>query len=130
MALFDTDVMIDHLRGNQGARQLLLSYHEETNHCSVITTGEILFGMGEEEKERTMVLLNSLNELPVDKEMIRLAHDIKEKAKGYRLELYDCIIAATALTFDQVLVTRNARHYPDKRLKLVVPDYKSEKAGY
>jgi len=123
MALFDTDVMIDHLRGNQGAYQLLLSYHEETNYCSVITTGEILFGMREEEKERTMVLLNSLNELSVDKNIIRLAHNIKEKAKGYRLELYDCIIAATALTFDQVLVTRNAKHYPDKRLKLFVPDY-------
>ena len=51
MALFDTDVLIDHLRGNPGARQL------------------------------------------------------------------------TALNFDQVLVTRNAKHYPDERLKLLVPDY-------
>ncbi len=124
MALFDTDVIIDHLRGNQGALQLMLSFHEEINYCSVITTGEILFGMREGEKEKTMKLLNSLNELSVDKDIVRLAHDIKEKAKGYRLELYDCIIAATALTFDQALVTRNAKHYPDKRLKLFVPDYK------
>ncbi len=123
MALFDTDVLIDHLRGNTGARQLLLSLQEEVNYCSVITTGEILFGMREEEKERTMALLNSLNELAVDKDIVRLAHDIKEKAKGQQLELYDCIIAATALASDQVLVTRNARHYPDDRLKLLVPDY-------
>ena len=126
MALFDTDVLIDHLRGNQGARQLLLSFQEEVNYCSVITTGEILFGMREEEKERTMALLNSFNELAVDKNIVRLAHDIKEKAKGHRLELYDCITAATALTFDQVLVTRNARHYHDDRLKLLVPDYSLE----
>jgi predicted nucleic acid-binding protein len=126
MALFDTDVLIDHLRGNPGARQLLLSFQEEVNYCSVITTGEILFGMREEEKERTMALLNSLNELAVDKDIVRLAHDIKEKAKGHQLELYDCIIAATALTFDQVLVTRNAKHYPDERLKLLVPDYSLE----
>ena len=124
MALFDTDVIIDHLRGNRGAQQLLLSFQEEINYCSVITTGEILFGMREEEKERTMALLNRLNELSVDKNIVRLAHDIKVNAKGYRLELYECIIAATALTFDQVLVTLNAKHYPDKRLKLVVPDYK------
>jgi hypothetical protein len=51
MALFELDVLIDHLRGNPGARQL------------------------------------------------------------------------TALNFDQVLVTRNAKHYLDKRLKLLVPDY-------
>ena len=123
MALFDTDVLIDHLRGKQGARQLLLSLQEEVNYCSVITTGEILFGMREEEKEPTMALLNSLNELAVDKDIVRLAHDIKEEAKGHQLELYDCIIAATALTFNQVLVTRNAKHYPDDRSKLLVPDY-------
>jgi predicted nucleic acid-binding protein len=124
MALFDTDVLIDHLRGNRGACQLLLSLQEEVNYCSVITSGEILFGMRDEEKERTMALLNSLNELAVDKDIVRLAHDIKEKAKGHRLELYDCIIAATALNFDQVLVTGNAKHYPDERLKLLVPDYR------
>jgi predicted nucleic acid-binding protein len=124
MALFDTDVLIDHLRGNQGACQLLLSFQEEVNYCSVITSGEILFGMRDEEKERTMALLNSLNELAVDKDIVRLAHDIKEKAKGHRLELYDCIIAATAINFDQVLVTGNAKHYPDERLKLLVPDYR------
>jgi predicted nucleic acid-binding protein len=123
MALFDTDVLIDHLRGNRGACQLLLSLQEEVNYCSVITSGEILFGMRDEEKERTTALLNSLNELAVDKDIVRLAHDIKEKAKGHQLELYDCIIAATALNFDQVLVTRNAKHYPDERLKLLVPDY-------
>ena len=32
---------------------------------------------------------------------------------------HDCPI----LTFDQVLITRNAKHYPDDRLKLLVPDY-------
>ncbi|MCK4761162.1 MAG: PIN domain-containing protein [Candidatus Aminicenantes bacterium] len=123
MALFDTDVLIDHLRGNEGAGKVLLRFRDEKNCCSVITSGEILFGMRIEEQEHTLALLDSLEELAADSEIVRLAHDIKIRAKGYRLQLYDCIIAATALKFAQVLVTRNAKHYPDKRLNLYVPGY-------
>lgn len=123
MALFDTDVLIDHLRGNEGARKMMLKFQDEQNYCSVITSGEILFGMRVEEEKRTFDLLDSLDELDVDSEIIRLAHDIKVEAKGHQLQLYDCIIAATALKYNQVLVTRNEKHYPHKRLKLCVPDY-------
>jgi len=101
----------------------MLSFQEEVNDCSVITTGEILFGMRESERDRTMSFLNGLSELPVDKKIVRLAHDIKAKARGPQLELYDYIIAATALTFDQLLVTRNTKHYQDLRVKLFVPSY-------
>jgi len=45
MALFDTDVLIHHIRGYEGARQVLLRFKVEQNYCSVITSGEILFGM-------------------------------------------------------------------------------------
>jgi predicted nucleic acid-binding protein len=123
MALFDTDVLIHHIRGYEGARQVLLIFMHERNYCSVITTGEILFGMREPERKKTHALINCFEELNVDKEIIRLAHDVKVKAKGFRLELYDCIIAATAIKLNQVLVTRNRKHYPDKRLKLFVPTY-------
>ena len=125
MALFDTDVLIDHLRGYEGARKLLLKFKDEQNYCSVITTGEILFGMREHEREKTFALIKNLEELVVDSEIVRLAHDVKSRARAQdvSLELNDCIIAATAIKFNQVLVTRNARHYPDERLKLLVPDY-------
>jgi len=123
MALFDTDVLIYHLRGYEGARKALLKFGHERNYCSVITMGEILFGMRETERGNTIALLDSFDELNVDKEIIHLAHDVKAKAKGFQLELYDCIIAATAIAYKQVLVTRNKKHYPDKRLKLFVPDF-------
>ena len=75
------------------------------------------------ERKGTFLLLDILEELSVDKEIVRLAHDIKINAKGHRLELYDCIIAATAMKFNQILITRNAKHYPDKRIKLFIPEY-------
>ena len=123
MALFDTDVLIDNLLNKYGASQALLRFGNEKNYCSVITMGEILFGMFPDEKEKTFELLDSLVTLNVDKEIVLSAHEIRNKAKGYDLELYDCIIAATALKNDMVLVTKNAKHYPDKSIKIYIPQY-------
>ena len=125
MAIFDTDVLIDHLRGYTGAHKLLLDFKDEKNYCSVITTGELLFGMREHEREKTFALIGSLEEVSVNKEIVRLAHDVKSRAraKNIQLELNDCIIAATAIKLNQILVTRNDKHYPDNRLTLFVPDY-------
>ena len=125
MALFDTDVLIDQLRGYEGARKLLLKFKDEQNYCSVITTCELLFGMREHERKKTFALIENLEEVSVNKEIVRLAHDVKSRArvKNIQLELNDCIVAATAIKLKQVLVTRNKKHYPDDRLTLFVPDY-------
>ena len=89
MALFDTDVLIDQLRGIEEAKKVLFAFRDEVNYCSVITSGEILFGMRESEKKQTFALLNCLKELPVDKKIVRLAHDVRTRAKGFQLELYE-----------------------------------------
>lgn len=123
MALFDSDVLIDHLRSIAGAKTALLKFAGENNAISVLTAGEILFGMREEEKNRTMDLLNRFIAIPVDQSMVNLAYDIRSKAKGHKLELYDCIIAAASIIHGQTLVTRNVKHYPDKRLRLFIPKY-------
>ena len=123
MAIFDTDVLIDHLRGKVEAKSTIIEFKNEKNYCSVITSGEILFGMRKKESKETLALLDSFEEIPVDKEIVRLAHDVKSNAKGHTLELYDCIIAATAIKFEQILITKNEKHYPDKRLKLFIPKY-------
>jgi predicted nucleic acid-binding protein len=123
MALFDTDVLIDNLLNRYGASQALIKFKDEKNYCSVITIGEILFGMYPDEKEKTLKLLDSLAPLEVDKDIVLSAYEIKNKARGFNLELYDCIIAATAIQNDMVLVTKNAKHYPDKRIRIYAPQY-------
>ena len=123
MAFFDTDVLIDNLLDRYGAEQTLIRFKNEQNFCSVITMGEILFGMHSDEKEKTFKLLDSLVPLEVNKEIVLSAHEIKNNAKGHDLELYDCIISATAIKFDQILITRNTKHYPYKRIKLFIPEY-------
>ena len=123
MALFDTDILIDHLLNKQDATETILKFKNEKNFCSVITLGEILFGMRENEKSKTFKLLDNLETIDVNKQIILLAHDVRTGAKGFDLELYDCIIAATAIAEDLILVTKNARHYPDKRIKIFIPEY-------
>jgi len=121
--MFDTDVLIDNLLNRYGASQALIKFKDEKNYCSVVTIGEILFGMYPGEKEKTLKLLDSLAPLEVDKDVVLSAYEIKNKARGFNLELFDCIIAATAIQNDMVLVTKNAKHYPDKRIKIYAPQY-------
>jgi Predicted nucleic acid-binding protein, contains PIN domain len=123
MALYDTDILIDHLLNKQGAADTLLKFKTEKNFCSAITLGEILFGMREDEKDKTFKLLEGLKIIDVNKQIVLLAHEVKTAAKGFDLELYDCIIAATAIINDLILVTKNGKHYPDKRVKIFIPEY-------
>lgn len=123
MAMFDTDVLIDHLLGKVGATETILKFKNTVNFCSVITIGEILFGMRPPEKDKTLKLIDSLVPLDVNKKIVTDAYDIKNLFKGYNLELYDCIIAATAIEADLILITKNSKHYPDKRLRLFIPEY-------
>jgi len=123
MALFDTDILIDHLLNKPGATKTLLKFKNIQNYCSVITIGEILFGMKENEKNKTYELINNITEINIDKAIVISAYEVKNLAKGFNLELYDCIIAATAIEYDLILVTHNSKHYPDKRLKIFVPEY-------
>jgi predicted nucleic acid-binding protein len=124
LALFDTDILIDVLRNTSGAAAALDTYRKEQNYLSAITAGELLFGMKPGEETITQKLLNQFIIIPADEELMYDAAGVKQRAKGHALELYDCIIAATAIKHSLTLVTRNTRHYPDKSIKLFVPDYR------
>ena len=115
MALFDMELLTDHLRGNEQAKEILLMFREGFNYCSVLTSGEVLFSMRDKEREKTLTLLNNLQELSVDREIIRLAYKIKMGPRGAGLKFYDCIVAATAMKFKQMLVTRNGRYGREKK---------------
>lgn len=123
MPLFDTDVLIDILRGKAGAKEAVLKYSGMENLISVITYSEILFGMREHEDEKTLMFLNAFKTVGVEKETAEIALDIKRRSKGHALELYDCLIAATAIKRNIPLITRNKKHYPDKRVRVITPEY-------
>jgi len=118
--VLDTDVLIDHLRGHEGTRDFL---HDLVGHsvpcCSVISVAELYAGMRDEETARTADLLDGLVILPVTREIAQVAGHFKRRSKSRRLELADCLIAATAFSEGASVVTGNVKDYPMAEITLL-----------
>ncbi|GAX61155.1 nucleic acid-binding protein [Candidatus Scalindua japonica] len=122
--LIDSDILIDFLRGIEGARNYLsILSKDATLCCSVITIAEIYAGMRKTEEKKTTTLLDGLFSIPISEEIARIAGEFKRDTKSQKLELDNCLIAATALAENAVLATKNLKHYPMKKLNLESPGY-------
>lgn len=122
-ALVDTDVLIDALRGSPAAKAYLaLLAKEGAPRSSAITVAEIRAGMRPDEQDATLLLLESLEFLPVDKETALLGGALKNAA-NQQIKLDDCLIAATAIRHRLPLVTHNVRHYRHAGLTVVRAEY-------
>ena len=100
--LVDTDVLIDHLRGERafdpGADRV--SY-------SVITRAELF--AGRDTSERTVNrLLAPFTEIPIDRPIAERAGRLRRE---HRIRTPDALIAATALAHRMDLLTRNVRDF-------------------
>ncbi|MGH2952921.1 MAG: type II toxin-antitoxin system VapC family toxin [Solirubrobacterales bacterium] len=100
--LVDTDVFVDHLRGERELRG-----GDDAISYSVITRAELFAGAHEEE-ERVARLLWPFRELEVERDTAALAGRLRRET-GVRLP--DALIAATALRNDLLLLTRNPRDF-------------------
>ncbi|HOE16477.1 MAG TPA: type II toxin-antitoxin system VapC family toxin [Syntrophorhabdaceae bacterium] len=111
--LIDTDILINFLRGRKKTREFLSSVVEDAVvYCSAITVAEIFAGMKEQERSQTIDLLDSLNVVGVSREIAEKAGMYKTHARSQKLQLDDCLIAATAYILQATLATGNAKHYP------------------
>ena len=119
--LLDSNVLILHLRERPEITALLTQWGKEgALYISVATRTEILAGMRPHEEKRTMGLLNSLENLPLDEATAdRAGRLIYQHARqGIQLSFPDALIAATALQHDLTLATTNPRHFPMPDLRL------------
>lgn len=122
--LLDTDVLIDHLRGQEKARKLLQGMKQEgaSLFYSVISKAEIYAGVLPEEEAAVALLFRSMIEISVDG---RIAEDAgkykKEFHQSHGLLLPDALLAASARTVGACLVTLNKRHYPMKDIAIQTP---------
>jgi hypothetical protein len=115
MRLFDTDVIIEHLKGNEEATALLLDASSAGQAAvSVLTRFELLAGMRSNERSQIRQLLDSIPNLETSLEVATRAG---EWARNYRrshegISSIDYLIAATAEVHGADLVTRNVKHFP------------------
>jgi predicted nucleic acid-binding protein len=114
VTLFDTSVLIAHLRGDERATELLTSVTNEERLASVLARVEVEGGMRSGERSQVASLFSVIRLLPVTDTIARRA---AEHLRRYRrshsgIDLVDYVVAATAELHDAELVTLNVRHFP------------------
>jgi tRNA(fMet)-specific endonuclease VapC len=124
--LIDTDMIIYSMKGNENVRNNFLKNEKMPKFISIITYGELLYGARKSEQTekncaKVYRLKNLFSVLPVDMPIIEAFSDIKSKYRkiGIVIDDFDLIIAATAIAYNQTLITNNTTHFaPIKELKL------------
>ena len=122
--LIDTDVIIDHLRGEEKARDFLkmIKAEEADIFYSIITKAELYSGVRPKEEVKVIGLLSSMKEVNIDGEIAVSAGRYRKKYHAsHGLLLPDALIAASAKITEAVLVTLNKKHYPMKDIQIQIP---------
>lgn len=128
--LIDTNVFIQHLRGEPAVVDFLIALEERGSlYFSVLSEAEVYVGMREDEREQTKALFDALSSLPVTREVAQLGGGYRQRYRHEGVGLIDALIAATAVLRDLVLVTYNHRHFPMPDLWVVCPPTR-EQAAY
>ena len=111
--LFDTDVMVDFLRGHPKAIALLHSCSSEIILSSIVAA-ELYAGVKDDEDLRRLDdLLSLCRVLPVSPGLARMGGLYKRHyGKSHGIGLADAIVAATAEVENADLKTLNVNHYP------------------
>jgi len=120
--LLDTTTIIDHLRGNKEVNSFLeeIGQNGDIVGCCCINVAETYTGMKEKEKEKTNRFIESLYYFEVTKKIAKLAGRLRQEyvEKGKTLATTDVIIAATAITYSLILITKNIKHYSFPELEI------------
>lgn len=114
--LLDTTFLADFQRGLEAAKNKIFGIRGETLLVSSVSIAELSSGMknySEEQKNRARIALESLTIIPVTFELAWSAGQIAShlKKEGLEIGLPDCIIAATALSLNHSVLTRNVEHF-------------------
>lgn len=126
--LIDSDVIIDFQKSKEPGASYFKLAAKQQSFISVITYSEIVYGIKNypNSAKKLLIINNLLNDLKIEiigvnkKEILEFI-DIKLflKKNSVLLADFDLIIAASAISNDLTLVTRNIKHFsriPDLNL--------------
>jgi predicted nucleic acid-binding protein len=115
LKLFDSTVLIAHLRGIEAATALLLDAVQAGDAaCSVLSRVEVEGGMRSAERAAIGRLFGSLKLEPVTDAVARRAgqHLRSHRSSHPGIDVTDYVIAATAELLGAQLLTLNVKHFP------------------
>jgi tRNA(fMet)-specific endonuclease VapC len=114
------------MKGNKNVQDNFLKYEKTPKFISIITYGELLYGAKKSEQiekncAKVYQIKNLFPVILIDMPVIEVFSDIKSKYRktGIVIDDFDLLIAATAISYNQILVTNNIKHFePIKELKI------------
>ena len=106
-ALFDTNILLDHIKGIEAAWIELSRYEDRA--ISIITVIEVLVGTNASTESAERALLDAFAVVPVDS---AVAEETAILRRRHRMKLPDAVIWASARTQGRLLVTRNTKDFP------------------
>ena len=113
--LLDTTVVIDLLRGREGAAARLRSLRQagDSPHVCAITVEETVRGLRPKEREAARALFDGLRTVPLGSDEGWQAGEWRREnaARGRALTQADCLVASAALAIGARLATGNPRDF-------------------
>lgn len=122
--LLDTSVLVDLLRGNTRARTWIDRLSEDARAISVVTAAELLAGCRNRREQRSVEREIELYDLLwLDESISARALELYKKFHlSHNTGFLDCLIAATALSYDLTVATLNVKHFaPIPKIQVVRP---------
>ena len=111
--IFDTDILIWYLRGNENASNAVVD--SIPFKVSIVTYMELLQGMRnkhEMEKMKGAFSKMGIEIIPISESISRrAARLVEEYTLSHSMEMADALIAATCIEYGQTLFTANDKHY-------------------
>ena len=114
--LFDTNIVIDMLKGVPAARDVLSNYPQRA--VSIITWMEVMVGTPASRTNATQDFLKGFELIGLDENVAEQAVVIR---KAHRLKLPDAVIWATAKVNGLSLLTRDTKGFPRQHPDIIVP---------
>ena len=114
MTLFDTTILIAHLRGDLRATAALVAHPRSERLASVLSRTEIEGGMRSGERRDVSALFGTLTLIPVSDAIARRAgeHLRRFRRSHSGIDLVDYLIGSTAELHSADLATLNIKHFP------------------
>jgi predicted nucleic acid-binding protein len=106
-ALFDTNIVLDYLKGIEAAEQEFSRY--DNIAISIVTRIEVLVGVTPAIEQEVRALLDDLSTVALDADVAERAIALR---RSRRLKLADAIIWASAQINDRLFVTRAMKDFP------------------
>jgi len=109
--IFDSDIIIDYLRGFEGALEFFESFDYDFN-TSVVTIAELYSGVRDKDRQELEYFMSLFAVLPLTTEIAKVAAFLRQSYfKSHGMGLADAMIAATAKAHGATLVSLNACHF-------------------